>query len=730
MSFRKYFLTLLILGLTAFSIRPAYAHAIPVQSIPAADARLNIAPAQIEIFFSEAIEPSFSSIKVYDSQGERVDNNDTRLDAADPRHLTVSIRSVPGGVFTVAWNVLSTVDGHITSGAFPFAVGDVDPQALAAAGQASQTYTISPLDILARWLVFLSSASFLGGAVFLVFVWTPAQPGDEVDRSLTRVWRAIRILGLIAFFVGNLLAVMVQAGKAVGAELALPWTPEFADLLITTRGGVLILVRLLLGVALAAALLRRAGLRKWLVVALSLAILVTVSLSSHSAALDAALFPILVDWVHLVGAGIWIGGLMYFAAAMWTLVRGEFAGRTALVARLIPRFSAVALPTVALLGLTGLYSAVVNVASVDKLIGTLYGETLIVKTLFVLPMIGLGAANLLIITGRMRRAAELAASTIPPILRQFRGTVTAEIVLGALILLTVGVLTTLPPSNLSAEPPALQTASQADDLEISLRVTPGRVGINTFVATVSKDGQPLDDAQTVALRFTPSTLNIPPAEVDLQNIGGGQYKVEGSYFSLPDSWQVQAVVRRPDAFDAFANLTFNLGSSVAQSGGFPWAKASGVVLTLMAAGYYVIWQGMARSRRQLVALTSTTCVGFLIAGVVAFAHPEPGPNITLINPIPPNEDSVAAGQALYQRNCVPCHGVSGRGDGPVGLTLNPPPANLTIHTVPGVHPDGQLYLWISDGFPGASAMPAFRTIIADDDRWNLVNYLRTLGTTQ
>jgi mono/diheme cytochrome c family protein len=98
----------------------------------------------------------------------------------------------------------------------------------------------------------------------------------------------------------------------------------------------------------------------------------------------------------------------------------------------------------------------------------------------------------------------------------------------------------------------------------------------------------------------------------------------------------------------------------------------------------------------------------------------------LANPIPANSGSVAAGQAVFTTNCVPCHGVSGKGDGPIGLTLNPRPADLTIHAVPGVHSDGQLFEWITNGFPG-SVMPAFRTTLSDDDRWNLVNYIRTFA---
>ena len=74
---------------------------------------------------------------------------------------------------------------------------------------------------------------------------------------------------------------------------------------------------------------------------------------------------------------------------------------------------------------------------------------------------------------------------------------------------------------------------------------------------------------------------------------------------------------------------------------------------------------------------------------------------------------------------MPCHGSSGKGDGPIGLTLNPRPVNLTVHTIPGVHPDGQLYEWITNGFPG-SVMSAWEDSLPDVLRWDLVNYLRTL----
>jgi mono/diheme cytochrome c family protein len=92
------------------------------------------------------------------------------------------------------------------------------------------------------------------------------------------------------------------------------------------------------------------------------------------------------------------------------------------------------------------------------------------------------------------------------------------------------------------------------------------------------------------------------------------------------------------------------------------------------------------------------------------------------NPVPVSSASIARGQELYQQNCTMCHGLGGRGDGPLARTLNPRPADLRVHV--SQHSEGQLWLWISDGVPG-SAMPAFRGTFSDEDRWNLVNFLES-----
>jgi len=314
---------------------------------------------------------------------------------------------------------------------------------------------------------------------------------------------------------------------------------------------------------------------------------------------------------------------------------------------------------------------------------------------------------------------------VPRVAPFFRRFVTTELVLGISVLLAVGLLTSLPPARTTATAPSLTAKATVNDLDLAISIDPGRVGLNTFTLQVTSGGQPVIGAKQVALRFTPTLANLAPSQAILQDQGGGKYSARGAYFSLPDNWQVQAVVRREGKFDAFANFNFPLGAT-AQATAFPWNRVTGGLLLLIAVLLYFAVRGLpplaSLGRVGRLAPSLALCA----VGLVVYYQQPPSQGGGPVNPIPPNTDSVNAGHALFTANCVPCHGVSGHGDGPVGLTLNPRPADLTLHAVPGVHTDGQLWTWITNGYPG-SVMPAFKNVLSDNDRWNLVNYIRTLA---
>ena len=115
----------------------------------------------------------------------------------------------------------------------------------------------------------------------------------------------------------------------------------------------------------------------------------------------------------------------------------------------------------------------------------------------------------------------------------------------------------------------------------------------------------------------------------------------------------------------------------------------------------------------------------------------PTPSVPFIarfqqNPTPDTPATVAFGRALYQGNCVVCHGPKGLGDGPAAQTLNPRPFNLQVH-VPQ-HAPGELFYWITEGIP-FTAMPAWSAVdettgkpkLSDVERWEIVRYLQALA---
>ena len=85
--------------------------------------------------------------------------------------------------------------------------------------------------------------------------------------------------------------------------------------------------------------------------------------------------------------------------------------------------------------------------------------------------------------------------------------------------------------------------------------------------------------------------------------------------------------------------------------------------------------------------------------------------------------SVDAGYDLYQANCAACHGVDGNGGGPLAGTTPVQPPSLKAHLTQ--HTDGDLFYWISNGLPGG--MPGWSDKLSETDRWNLVNYLRSIN---
>ncbi|MSQ22837.1 MAG: cytochrome c [Dehalococcoidia bacterium] len=109
----------------------------------------------------------------------------------------------------------------------------------------------------------------------------------------------------------------------------------------------------------------------------------------------------------------------------------------------------------------------------------------------------------------------------------------------------------------------------------------------------------------------------------------------------------------------------------------------------------------------------------------------------LVNPVS-KDASVSAGAKLYRANCAVCHGAAGLGDGPMKDRLVTAgylasPANLTGAGPTKAKPDGEVFLIVTKGFAAAYGlpadrfvMPAFRKLLTDQERWALVQYIRSI----
>jgi mono/diheme cytochrome c family protein len=93
------------------------------------------------------------------------------------------------------------------------------------------------------------------------------------------------------------------------------------------------------------------------------------------------------------------------------------------------------------------------------------------------------------------------------------------------------------------------------------------------------------------------------------------------------------------------------------------------------------------------------------------------------NPVAVSESSLAAGQKIYVKRCVACHGKTGNGDGPDAADLGIDPAKLSDPLI-REETDGELFWKIT---VGKKPMPNYGSRLSPTDRWNVINYLRSLA---
>lgn len=751
MKLRRLPLILIVLFLAVLAgTATALAHAELIRSDPEEGARLASAPPRVTLWFSENLEPGFSTVKVAAPDNTTVSTGNSSVSDADHTSMSVALGDLKPGVYTVIWQALSADDGHTSRGAYAFAIGDTQTSngslALASAAFGQTTAPPNPLAIISRWLTFLAATSLLGAVAFQVLITGPifagsadlAGAGERVRGRYHRllIGAAIAVLLVLPM---TMIAQAMTAGNldAVSALAPSAWLPLFG-----TRFGQALVVRAMFGALALLAVIwlvldeRKSGsapLASALVVGLTAASLAAVSVTSHASGAGTwAWLAIVADWLHLLAMSAWMGGLFLFALAIGPFLASVPVGkRVPVLGRMIPRFSRLALISVTVLVLTGLYAMWLHIPSLESLAVTDYGRALDVKLVLFAIVMALAALNLLIVSPALR-GGEGAAVRLAVQVRNFVRQVRAEAIFGVAILLTTAVLIMQVPAS-TAIGGAYSDTETGGDLKATLRVTPNDVGVNQYYLIITRpDGSAPPAIDSTTLQFQMLDHEMGRQELALTPGGQNAWSGSGAQLSMVGNWGIRALVKQPGADDVEFRYSLRVGGAAMPQdrGPLPTPASVGlsnlalIPLGMIVLGFLVAVQTLRMGTRRVPRWVFTGALAVVLLGLFVMIFKTPRLETVVIpgNPIPKTQESIADGQVLYQQNCAACHGAAGKGDGPLARGLSPRPADLSQHVA--YHPEGQLFLWVANGVPG-TAMQAWGSQFTPEEIWDIVNYLVT-----
>ena len=134
------------------------------------------------------------------------------------------------------------------------------------------------------------------------------------------------------------------------------------------------------------------------------------------------------------------------------------------------------------------------------------------------------------------------------------------------------------------------------------------------------------------------------------------------------------------------------------------------------------------SRHWVVAIFSALFAAVLTSATVDAQRRGGDPKLAARkNPVPATAASITAGRALYSKNCRHCHGLRGKGDGPLA-PKNPKPADLTDDKWDHGSSDGEIFSVIWNGAPAPmSEMKPMKGTLTEKNVWEIVNYIRNIS---
>jgi copper transport protein len=419
----------------------AYGHSALIATEPLMDSVAMESPPRILLRFDEAIEEGLILIRVYDAQAREIPVGEVSSPTPEEAALSLPDELEPG-TYTVIWRVISAdsdpINGHWMFHVERKSEGDM------AMGVADQVVEDTPSYVTfmhygGRFLDFLFLVLCVGGVAVLALALGGA--GDDLRRRLLRLVVIFAPLLAIVALIG----LPLQGAVARGTGLSEAFTSDVISSVADTRYGQFSIVRVVLAILLAfvALIAARSGSRGVGLVALGIAavLIFTPGLAGHASVAGPG--AIAADAAHVQAASIWAGGLAFVLIALVLS-----SDRWNLAASSVPRFSTMAVISVAVLLIAGSINGYLQVRTWSGLWETEYGVLLLIKIGLIVPLLAIGAYNNRRVVPRLR---EKMASNSEQ--RRFLRFVGAELAIMVVILGITAALVNAPPArNVETDP--------------------------------------------------------------------------------------------------------------------------------------------------------------------------------------------------------------------------------------------------------------------------------------
>lgn len=544
---------LILLFVLSVSIPYAAAHPFTVETIPDSSTNTSIGVTEIIVHFSEPIDNNFSSLKVLDSNGEQIDNKDTKYYEGD-YSLIVTTPPLEEGVYTVSSKVLSKVDGHLVPNAFIFAVGEAKIDVESLTKQNISDIVFLP-EAGARFPGLVGQTIVLGALIASMIIWG-TQSKQLVRKELDKLenfhhgkFMTLTGIGLVLVFASNILVLAIQTIRLETSVFEVIKT-DFGNIWVIRMIITVILLGLWFGMDRKKTLSIK---NKIPMLIITLGLIGTSSLIGHGAA-SGETPALILDYIHNFVAAIWIGGIIYFVFALLpTFSQLEETKKEKMSLVLIPRFSIMFIVAVGVVIISGPTLMWFLESDVSLITESIYGKLIFAKIAIAAVMIGFGGYFQFKIQKNAERDLQKGSIAI---YKKLRKSLKFDVILGITLLGVVALLIngTLPAGEIN-QVDAQKVSHGFSNIEFSenakfdVKISSFSSGTNTILVKVSDfENKPLYDSDQIKVKISYPERNISPIEIPMKIVKQEENKpleFQGDItFGFSGNWKLEVETQR------------------------------------------------------------------------------------------------------------------------------------------------------------------------------------------